>query len=152
MPVPDIMEAAANFSIFEGTMLLALSDGTLDSFAGEPDSHGSRDTPDDDQPLVQQNGARKRGAAAPMGNPNKNARSNTPGLYFPLRLRGREMGEGDVLPDPRRGYIEFTDDSYASFRGVVDISLVGDGIEFTGWKVDGVPRRRAEPWNEIPFC
>ena len=87
-----------------------------------------------------------------MGNPNKKARPNAPGLYFPLRFRGRETGEGDVLPDPRRGYIEFTDGSYASFRGVVDISHVGDGIEFTGWKVDGVPQRRAKPWNEIPCC
>lgn len=146
---PNIMEATADFSIFIETILLAPSKDVLDAFSSPVVNELGEESDDSDTEQQDDSGKRKAGAA-PVG-PHKKATAGTSELRFPVRLRGRETGEGDVLPDPEKGYIEFTDDTYAAFRAVVDIALVGDGIEIKGWKVDGRSRKRPEPWNNSSY-
>ncbi|SPN98448.1 uncharacterized protein DNG_01492 [Cephalotrichum gorgonifer] len=150
----NILEAAMNLSMLEGTMLLALSESTLDAVAPSEEYPEYSEDDDDDEAGdgEQETGSissRKRGAPATdttSGPPSKKAKADVPEGRVFLRVTGRETGEGEVFSFPERGHLDFTDDTYTTFTGEVNLPHVGDKIPIEGRKVDAAPKRQPEPW------
>ncbi|KAH6986915.1 hypothetical protein EDB80DRAFT_731134 [Ilyonectria destructans] len=119
------------FGIIEGTMLLGLSDEELDDIA-EAGSHsdsssdcGSSDN-DDEEVESDQEQKRKGKKRLAQAVSNEKARGEGRGakrgkvmpslsrwVYY--RLRGRETGEGQILPDIESGHLDFINDRCARF-------------------------------------
>lgn len=153
-------------------MLLGLSEEVLDKMA-EPESHsdsasdcGSPDDDDDDDDEEeesdrdQKHKGKKRLAKAVS---NEKAHGAGPGakrgkmmpslsrrVYY--RLRGRETGEGQILPDIESGHLDFMSDRCAKFEGLADyFPYVGKNVEFRGFKVSDKPRKKPDDWDAFSY-
>lgn len=160
-----------NFGIIQGTMLLSQSEETLDALTGTGDdsddgSDGSdsdsgsgsdseefdEDGEDNERPKTKKRLAKGVNASKKGAAPASKRRKVTPSLarrvYY--RLRGLETGEGEILPDPEPGHLDFISDSYATFVGLAyHFPYAGKNIEFRGYKVSDVPKRRAAAWDDF---
>ncbi|KAH8683847.1 hypothetical protein BGZ61DRAFT_455347 [Ilyonectria robusta] len=153
------------FGIIEGTMLLGLSDEVLDNIA-EPESHsddcGSPDDDDDEEePDQDQKGKGKKRLAKAVSNEKARGAGHDAkrGKMMPslsrrvyYRLRGRETGEGQILPDIESGHLDFMSDRCARFEGLADyFPYVGRNVEFRGFKVSDKPRKKAADWDAFSY-
>ncbi|RSL53514.1 hypothetical protein CEP54_010386 [Fusarium duplospermum] len=159
------------FGIIKGAMLLSQNEETLDALtgAGDDSDDGSGDVSDseesddddeeeedddDERPKTKKRmpkhiGASKKGAASAS-----KRRKLTPSLarrvYY--RLRGLETGEGQILPDSEPGHLDFIGDSCTKFVGLAYyFPYVGKNVEFRGYKVSDVPKRRAAGWDDFSW-
>ncbi|KAJ4320376.1 hypothetical protein N0V84_005870 [Fusarium piperis] len=162
-----------DFGIIQGTMLLSKSEETLDALTGTEDDSGDcpddvdnseeldddDDDDDDDEEGYKRSKKKKRLAkdvaagekcAAPALKRRKVVPSLTRRVYY--RLRGRETGEGEILPDPESGHLDFLSDNCISFVGLAYYFPYADkNVEFRGYKVSDVPKKRAAEWDEFSF-
>ncbi|KAL7803344.1 hypothetical protein V8C44DRAFT_344411 [Trichoderma aethiopicum] len=173
--------AAYHFGILEGTMFFSQSEDTLKAMFGDDLSDSAESQSDQDDCADEEEGdedeegdnaqestrgkKRKSGkpspaqaiaSAAAAGDSLNAKRRKTGAVPSPSRrvyfgLHGRETGEGEVLPDPDSGHIDFLSDDCATFAGLVDeLTYVGTNVEFRGYKVSDTPRKKPEPWDT--FC
>ncbi|KAK8163814.1 hypothetical protein IWX90DRAFT_415638 [Phyllosticta citrichinensis] len=149
------LEAAYDFNIIEGTMLLALSD---DEVANLADSDGDEDDYDDYdgyenyeeeeeeeeedlQPIP--NGKRSAPDASGPAKRRRIEPSNPRRLYF--RMKGREAREGERFSNAESGHIDFLDDDCTKFVGLMyECCLLGRNVEFKGFKVSNTPEKEPE--------
>ncbi|KAK1249269.1 hypothetical protein MKX07_002785 [Trichoderma sp. CBMAI-0711] len=173
--------AAYDFGIIEGTMILSLSEDTLKAIVGgdtseseasrSDDFYSSEDDGDGDEEGIhtqQPDGGIKRKAgqfsslarataSAVVRHPVTAKRRKTgamPSLTrrVYLRLRGRETGEGEIIPDPDSGHIDFLSNSCATFAGLVyHLTFVAKNVEFRGYKVSDTPRVKPEAWEDFSY-
>lgn len=165
--------AAYDFGIIQGTIILSLSEDAfqaLDSLYSEASSgdesggdegqdHEDKDRGDTDSQISTNGKKRKPGndlQAQGTGHTNAKRRKIKPlpspsrRVYF--RLHGRETGEGEVLPYPDSGHIDYLSDDCTSFAGVVyDLTHVGNNVEFRGYRVSDKPHVKPEPWETFLF-
>ncbi|MBE3049255.1 hypothetical protein IMZ48_43500 [Candidatus Bathyarchaeota archaeon] len=153
-PTPKVLQAAVDFGMIEGTMIFALSDEALDVIDNTPpddqlegysSSEKNKEEDEDNEP----NPSGKR-SASPKTKPgdSKKQKADVPPRRVYLRIRGRETGEGQPFSS-ERGYIDFTDDTYTQFKGVVDLPYMSDRQAFEGYKVDSRPRRKTKSWGKF---
>ncbi|ETS79927.1 hypothetical protein PFICI_07456 [Pestalotiopsis fici W106-1] len=64
-----------------------------------------------------------------------------------IRLRGRETGEGEIQPDPVSGHLDFSDENFTRFVGMIDLPLLCGSVKLEGFKVSATARHRYEPWS-----
>lgn len=157
---PFITMGWLSMNSFEGTMLLSLDQERLVTYVQSSEDEVSEDSGDSEvsedetreattKNNVTQGKKRKAPSnSAERGPPAKKGRKDPPRRIH-LRLRGRETGEGTILHEPRAGYIEFTDDCFTHFKGVVDLPYLGPEVAFEGFKVSHVARKQPEPWNNF---
>jgi len=150
-PGGKVVDAAVNWGIFEGTMLLSLDQDALPkevSDSEDPFEEEDETDQDDDE----SNNPRKRTApsASLPGQPGmKRAKQGEAAALrrVYLSLRGRETGEGEVYPDPYPGHIDFADDACSTFEGVTGIDFIGGDVKFRGYKVSDTPKKEPEHWS-----
>lgn len=157
-----------DFGMIQGTMLLSQSEETLDALAGtgddsddcSDDASNSEDEDDDDSDDEEKRARRKRRLAKDVtaskkyAAPSSKRRKVTPSLarrvYY--RLRGRETGEGEIIHEQEPGHLDFLNGNCATFVGLAyHFPYVGKNVEFRGYKVSDVPKRRAEEWDNFSF-
>ncbi|KAK8091802.1 hypothetical protein PG997_002163 [Apiospora hydei] len=159
---PFITMGWLELSHFEGTMLLGRDQERLDSYVqNSSDAEEEEDDDDDDDEMGEEQeeavststqGTKRKQApgGAKRGRPPKKARKDqVPARRIYLRLRGREATTGMVLPGPRSGYIEFTDDSFTHFKGVVDLPYLKPGVTFEGFKMSHTAKKRPPLWEDF---
>ncbi|KAK8007356.1 FAD-binding domain-containing protein [Apiospora arundinis] len=95
------------------------------------------------------NKRKARVAGSPRDRPLKKARrAPVPARRVHLRLRGREM-DGPILHEPEDGYIDFTDETFTHFCGIMSLHYIGDKVSFEGFKISHYAKKRAEPWESF---
>ncbi|KAM6540370.1 hypothetical protein FALCPG4_002088 [Fusarium falciforme] len=160
------LTADYHFGIIQGAMLLSQSEETLDALTGTGDDSddgsddGSdseefdEDEEDDEKPKTKKRLAKGVSASKKGAAPASKRRKVTPSLarrvYY--RLRGLETGEGEILPDSEPGHLDFLSDSCATFVGLAyHFPYVGKNVEFRGYKVSDVPKKRAAGWDDFSW-
>lgn len=157
----DVISAAFDFVMFEGTMLLSLSQEKLDAIVGEK-SHGIEDDftydsydDDEDSDSDDPRARRKRKASPfqPTGRQSKKAKTvKTNEKRVEFVFHGRETGEGQIYADPESGYIDFLgDDCHAFERMMDDFPCVGKNLEIRGYKISALPKRKPERWASFSW-
>ena len=144
-PSDDVMEAAVDFNVIEGTMLLGLEDSALDEVDVDTPEIDHGDEDEDEYEYEKPPASMKRAALKLEGKPGGEA----PMRCILLRIRGRETGEGETFYDSEHGYLNFTDDTFTRFKGVVNLPHVGSNVNFEGLKVDAQPRKQAETFGDF---
>lgn len=157
------LTAALDFKIFKGTMLLTPDRKALRAMVAtqmDTDDNDEDYEKKEDQHNSEASVSGKRTAPLPVIQPGKKQKTNsgaasTPRpdrrLYF--RLRGRETGEGEILPYPEPGHIDFLDDGCSSFAGVArNLEQFGGPIRFRGYKVSKTAKRAPENWGDFDFA
>ncbi|KAK8189227.1 hypothetical protein IWZ00DRAFT_509745 [Phyllosticta capitalensis] len=115
-----ILIAAFDFGIFEGTMLLSLSEDKLDRAA-------------------------KGGRGAAKKRKTTSSSSTSRRVFY--RMRGRETSQGEIFSDPLSGHLDF-DDQGVKFEGLAySLAFCGENVEFTGYKVSDAPGAQADGWD-----
>ncbi|KAK8109042.1 hypothetical protein PG984_014843 [Apiospora sp. TS-2023a] len=137
-----------------GTMLLGLDQESLDTYtqgtsAGEDEANKKHEEEvAEDSPVP---GDKRKAASAnnPQMRPSKRSRKDEPdpALRVYLRLRGQESEEGNISSDPRKGHIDFFDETYTSFNGVVDLPYVDVEVTFEGFKTSDTANKCPKPWE-----
>ncbi|KZF25972.1 hypothetical protein L228DRAFT_279233 [Xylona heveae TC161] len=125
-----------DFGVLEGTMLFAFTEEQLMQVR-EEEEYG-KNGGYDDEPVA---GKRKAQTAATAVSKKAKTTSNTRRLY--LQWRGRETGEGEIQLDydnDNVGYLDFTDDTCATFHGQIDISFVKSCVKFSGFRRRNTPQ------------
>ncbi|OCK84555.1 hypothetical protein K432DRAFT_378486 [Lepidopterella palustris CBS 459.81] len=159
MAGPLGLEAAFDFGLLEGTMLLADSTVKLELLRDEHEGSEKEDDEDEDDDEDDDNagvrGGKKRQAPSVVPKARK-AKSRKPNPAHPRRIylqwRGRETQENEIQLDydnSNTGYIDFTDNACTKFEGVASFSLVGEDVAFEGLKIGTTPQARAEPWSNF---
>ena len=160
-PEPGILIAAYDFGFIEGTMLLALDESDLNAYV-DNNSNKDRYSTSEDEPLDSSSDqtapASKKRKAAPEGGPaelrsrgpRKKAKTNraSPNRLF-FQLRGRETGEGQIFFDPHKGYLDFADNRFATFKGVGHLPYIGENVPFEGFKLSTDAASKAAPWRNF---
>jgi hypothetical protein len=143
-PKPGLLQAAVEFGIIEGTMLLSFNEADLDAYIGTAEES-------DDQGAISSNSKKRKAAAPGRGRPPKKQAKAAASLANRLfiRFRGRETGEGVVFYTPQKGYLDFTDADCVAFKAVCSMPAVGNKAPFQGFKVDSSPATRATPWESF---
>ncbi|PTB66931.1 hypothetical protein BBK36DRAFT_1117592 [Trichoderma citrinoviride] len=175
----DTLIAAYYFGVIEGTMIICESGDTLsamidevetDSETSESEEVGGWEEVEGDEveepkgPSVQQStGGKKRKAgkvsstkAIALDNAAKRRKTTASKPSFPcnheIRLRGRDTGTYEILPDPEPGHLDILGDDCAKIEGVIyKHTLVGNDVRFEGRKVSDTPQREPEPWKELGY-
>ncbi|GFZ50732.1 hypothetical protein JCM24511_08490 [Saitozyma sp. JCM 24511] len=172
-----VYEAAFDFGIVEGAMVLSSDRGSLKSHLTRLDKHcryedadelgedeeeeDEEDEEDEEEELVEEGarpGKRKAASAAkPRDRPWKKAKatkatkatSATSARKLFLACRGCETGEGQIHSTPSNWTMSF-DAKFASFSGTFDFAHIGEDVPIKGRKVsDEVPRsQRFNSWND----
>lgn len=62
-------------------------------------------------------------------------------------MRGRKTGENVVFSTPQSGYLDFTDENFVAFKGVISTPAVGNNVLFEGFKINAEAAANAEPWS-----
>ncbi|KAI0478602.1 AT hook motif family protein [Xylariaceae sp. FL0804] len=165
---PSVYEAAFDFGVLEGIMILSTQQAALNRYCakyddGEEDDDSDEEEDDDDDSEnededeeVEQVNNTKRKAGRPRGRPPKKAKVKAKAPAAPGRTsrtfhcmwRGRETGEGEIIHDPEEGTIKFNKSGdFASFTAEVDLGFVGRGVELSARKVAAAPSRH-DSWTE----
>lgn len=158
----EVLIASFNFGVIEGTMLLSTSEASLEAYGRtapepEPEFMSESELSDSDDPDTKKRHELKRTLArAAVLTKYKNIRSmkrrrvapsESRRVYF--RIRGQEVGEGDIF-DTESGHIEFLSDDCAAFTGLAYwFPYFAKDVEFKGYKVSDTPRRTAERWESF---
>ncbi|KAL7946097.1 hypothetical protein V8C42DRAFT_322465 [Trichoderma barbatum] len=163
------LRAAYDFGLIKGTMILSLSEDTLQAVVGEAsttpkasfrneDNEAEDDEGDFDLHDFSSGKKRKLGKAslaqttgsAALQHANAKRRKTTPlpsrRVYF--WFRGRETGEGEIFYEPEPGHIDFMSDDCATFTGLMySCTYVGNNVKFQGYKVSDKPQAKPEKWK-----
>ncbi|KAM0255374.1 hypothetical protein ACHAQJ_005816 [Trichoderma viride] len=165
----NMLRADFNFGVIRGTMHFSLSEDTLKGIFDEDDS-GSETSSDDEEDEYDKDdedgideqestGGKKRkqsktsiaqatgSAVSRHANAKRRKTALLPSLSrrVYLRLHGYETGEGEVLPYPDPGHIDFLSDGCATFAGLMyHLTYVGDNVEFLGYKISDQPRKQKD--------
>ncbi|KAK7960592.1 hypothetical protein PG988_011806 [Apiospora saccharicola] len=146
-------------STLEGTMLLSLDQESLDAYTQGTSAGEDEADKNDEEEVAEDNtvpGNKRKAASANnlRMRPSKKARIDEPAPVLPapvlriyLRLRGQESEEGNILSDPKKGHIDFLDDTYTSFNGVVDLPYVNVEVTFEGFKTSDAAKKCPKPWE-----
>ncbi|KAF4473228.1 hypothetical protein FAGAP_13339 [Fusarium agapanthi] len=146
----------ANFDIgiIKGTMLLSNDKETLDDLVGADNDSGTEESDDSENEEETKKGCKrsmKKGRkGANKGRPAKQKKITT---LLPVRvlyrLRGKETGEGNILPDTEAREIDFLSDDCTKFSGVAyELPYVGSSVEFSGYKISNKPKGFATSWYD----
>lgn len=158
MSGPAFFVAAGHLDLgfFEGTMLFSLDDDRLENYITGEDSEDEDDSEEVDDDFDQDVGSKRKSAPSkaksapakrPRGRPPK--KGKTPAHRVFIRLRGRETGEGEIQPDPRDGYLDFSDEYFTKFSGQVDLPYLSGTVKLEGFKVSTSAQRRYSPWSSF---
>jgi hypothetical protein len=156
-PKPGILQAAVEFGIIEGTMLMAFNEAELEACLvttrhGKSGHVGCSDgnRSSEDNAVISGPTSKKRKQAAKSQTPRKHAKTaaaTNNRLFF--RFKGRETSGGCIFYNPHKGYIEFTDSDCVAFKGVGSMPAVGNKVLFEGFKTDARASTQAEPWSSF---
>jgi hypothetical protein len=160
-PAPNLLQAAVQFGIIEGTMLLAFEETLLNGYVGkvtqsEDSDDGGAASLDYYNDVASTSTSKKRKAATSpprpkpgRGRPKKQANATRPATRLFIRFRGRDTGEGVIFYRPECGYIDFTDSDCVAFKGVCSMPAVGTKVPFEGFKVDSSAGTQVTPWSSF---
>jgi hypothetical protein len=146
-----VLEAAFDFGILEGAMLLSFSQAAIKEFTATLDDGGSEDDADSEEEQVVR-GKRARKGSGNQRKKSAKSESSKRTRVLHLQWRGRETGEGEIQLDDDSnpshvGQLEFTDATLTKFKGFTSIPSAGEKVEFLGYKVNAIPQQTAEDWN-----
>ncbi|KAF5622681.1 uncharacterized protein FTJAE_10804 [Fusarium tjaetaba] len=148
------LRANFDFGIITGAMFLSSDEEVLDDLVGSENGSGTEDS-DDSEVQKETKKGRKRSMkketkVANKGRPAKKKKSvTTLSRRVFYRLRGKETGEGEILPDAEAGEIEFLSDDCIKFSGVAyEFPHVGSNVEFSGYKISSSPEGFPRSWND----
>lgn len=79
--------------------------------------------------------------------PIKTARAPARRVF--IRLRGRETGEGEIQPDPVSGYLDFSNEDFTKFVGMIDLPYLSGSVKLEGFKVSTTAKRQYESWSSF---
>ncbi|KAF5665605.1 hypothetical protein FCIRC_10473 [Fusarium circinatum] len=150
----DSLRANFDFGIIAGAMFLSNDEDTLDDLVGCDDGSATEDSDDSDDEGETKKGRKrsmkKEAKGANRGRPAKKkkiATSLSRRVFY--RLRGKETGEGKILPDAEAGEIDFLSDDCTKFSGVAyEFPYVGSSVEFSGYKISNTPKGFPKNWND----
>jgi hypothetical protein len=156
-PSPGFLQAAVEFGIIEGTMLLVFNEADLDVYVDTAGQDEDSEEEEGDSPecdvMPSASSSKKRKAAASTtstkrdrGRPKKQARAATSptNRLFIAHLKGEDTGTGETFHEPGPGYLEFIDNDCVAFKGVCTMPGVDeDRVPFEGFKVDSKVATRA---------
>lgn len=165
-PQPDLLQAAVDFGIIEGTMLLAFHEAKLDAYivtAGKGRyKNNSEDEGSEAEYTLSKGPSKKRKAPAESalpkrgrGRPRKqeitesSSSSSRASKRLFFRLRGRETSENQVFYTPTKGYLDFTDDDFVAFKGVASIPAAGNKVPLEGFKISAEAASSADAWSNF---
>ncbi|KAF4460974.1 hypothetical protein FALBO_12234 [Fusarium albosuccineum] len=140
--VAGVLIAAVDFASFQGAMILSDSKRKLRDFLrdeGEDDEYSDCDYDgeygtEDKEDNESDDDDDKDGESGPPRKRQKTTPSASRRVFF--RIRGCEAGE--YYSDPSPGYLDFSKDGYALFRGKCDLAEESD-VDLKGYKVSDVP-------------
>jgi hypothetical protein len=152
-------EAAFYFGIVEGTMLLAMSEDSLEMLRQDVEVDSDEDTNQDSDDLrtgVHGNsGSRKRmakGTCAAPGSTKRKLGATLKANRIYLQWAGRETGEGEIQLDTNNehtGYLDF-DESKLSAQAVFSYpTTLSRDVQFSIFKVADQPLKVPEPWSRF---
>ncbi|KAF2101295.1 hypothetical protein NA57DRAFT_53271 [Rhizodiscina lignyota] len=153
---PFGVQAAFNFEIIEGIMLLSPTQSVLADFMNslEHDPDAS-ETDDSDSPWRSRSDSNKKRKYVQQGHilDDKKQKLDTTAnsSRFNLRWRGRETGNGeiqmDTAPSYNNGHID-VDFRQATFKGVIKADIF-DTVPFKGYKVSDAPKSTPPKWWDL---
>lgn len=139
----ETLRAAVELGVFQGSAILSFSQPVLEWFVKRYDKAAF-------EASVRPYASKKRKWDLPPDEdrPAKQRRMEEPkpGRVF-LRMRGRNGPDGQNCPDIQHGYLDFADDAWDKFKGVVDIPGVGEHVEVEGFRVKQLPAVEPAPWE-----
>ncbi|OXV10329.1 hypothetical protein Egran_01912 [Elaphomyces granulatus] len=160
---PSSTTATFHFGIVEGTMLLAMSEDSLQMLRQEMEVDSDEDTDEDSSDDLSTSvhgtlGSRKRAAKGTLVAPGpvKRSRSgmtpNTNRIY--LQWAGRETGEGVIQldTDDHTGYIDFNETKLTGNGVFCYPEMFGKSdsqVSFSIFKVADQPSKTPEPWSDF---
>jgi len=152
-------EAAFHFGIVEGTMLLAISEDSLEMLRQDVELDSDEDASQDSDNIwmrTQGNpGSQKRKGMGVRLGPGSAKRKlgatpNANRIY--LQWAGRETGEGEIELDTdnkNTGYLDF-EESRVSANAVFSYpAMFGRDVQFSIFKVADQPSKVPEPWSHF---
>lgn len=161
-PLPGIYQAAFNFGVLEGIMMLSADAHALSYFSGKQSEKIAGDddrlcpelaTGPEQQPsqteeeiTCEDSAGRKRKAVDDTSRPAKILKTSTPAVLH-LCMRSRGTGSGQINPDPELGVITF-DDQLTAFTGTIDIDLIGPNMPFRGRKISDTAEKPKAGWED----
>ncbi|KAN0072624.1 hypothetical protein V8E54_009553 [Elaphomyces granulatus] len=160
---PSSTTATFHFGIVEGTMLLAMSEDSLQILRQEMEVDSDEDTDEDSSDGLSTSvhgtlGSRKRAAKGTLVVPGPVKRSrpgmtpNTNRIY--LQWAGRETGEGVIQldTDDHTGYIDFNETKLTANGVFCYPEMFGKSdsqVSFSIFKVADKPSKTPEPWSDF---
>jgi hypothetical protein len=158
---PGIFEADFEFRVLEGAMIIGADEKSLEQYCAQLDREVTSASESEDTDEREPAGSKKRaaGAASPpppsssrgRGRPPKKQKVGAAGQprTYPLRLKCRETGMGEIYAKEEEGSIKFKDGKMASFVGEADLPCVGRGTRFTARKISDTPAPAAHQWADF---
>jgi hypothetical protein len=150
---PNILVAAVDFGIYECTMLLAVNEAELDTYVKTADKNEDSECGESDQEVPQSTASKKRKAPPPKrgrGRPKKQPKtSDTTSKRLFFRMRGRDTSEGQIFYAPEKGHLDFTDDDFVAFKGIMALPAVGREVPLEGFKINAKAMSSAEAWSSF---
>ncbi|KAF2709403.1 hypothetical protein K504DRAFT_467366 [Pleomassaria siparia CBS 279.74] len=164
---PCLDQAAVDFGVIEGTMLLAQSKDVLSRHAGvvnndsetedenqdgDEDESGDEDEDEDEGYGPSKSEKRKAPATEPRGGRGRSKKQpklsvgTESRLYF--GLKGRETGDGQIFFKAEKGHLDF-DHRFTSFTGIASLPIIRGAFKIEGFKIDDTAKMRAEPWSNF---
>lgn len=164
-PLPGIYQAAFNFGILEGIMMLSADEHALSFFsekeieeiAGDDDrlrpelATGPEQEPSqtEEENTHEDSAGRKRKAVDDTSRPAKVMKTEdgfTP-LVLHLCMRSRDTGSGQINPNPELGVITFNEQQ-TEFKGTVDIDPVGRDVSLRARKISDTAEKPKARWED----
>lgn len=147
---PFIAAGHLDLGYFQGTMLIALNETTIETYILEDESQESDAEEEVELHANEGLGSRRKKAQStqnktPYGRPPKKNRPPAHRLF--IRLRGRETGEGEIQSNPRSGYLEFSDEQFTKFAGEIDLPYLSGSAKLEGFKISTSAKRRYDSWD-----
>lgn len=155
---PGVFVAAFNLGMMEGVMILSNHDSALNKYCRESNNGNGSDDDDEEgdseeewenMELVRMLEPSPQHRTHASKDPKKKAK--TPGVrsrVLTFRLRGRETGEGVIMPCTDIGKLTFDGPSCATFTAEAEISIVSGRTKFTARKIPDTPRIFVESWSD----
>ncbi|KAF2194449.1 hypothetical protein K469DRAFT_705902 [Zopfia rhizophila CBS 207.26] len=174
-PMRDTVDAAFDFGIFKGSMVMAFDIKALVKYCwtknrlSQPAKLSDRPTGNrakeimrlrelvdvvDNQEQLERQVLRLQHQK--LENKSKEGSANAQNLHMEFEFRCREererfMEEGTVFG--HTGSLDFTSEGYLTFKGRINLPMVSENpITFEGFKTSNGPQRYSKPWHEYPLA
>jgi hypothetical protein len=152
-------EATFYFGIVEGTMLLAISEDSLEMLRQDVEADSDEDTNQDSDGLRTgihgNSGSRKRktkGTCAAPGSIKRRLGATLKANRIYLRWAGRETGEGEIqldMDNEHTGYLDFDESKLSAKAAFSYPGMFGRDVQFSIFKVADQPLKVPEPWSHF---